>query len=332
MSAELSFNKGKRLVKVVESKNPAENGTEIYLYQPDFKCCLNCSNKCNYKKHCCASCASLTYHNKEHKNKNPINEAMSIEQITKLIKMIKDDDDDENIDNFIESESASGSGLKGSNISKSKIILKSGKFQVIPSSVYGDPSTILLCGRAGSGKTFWLAEYLREFKLYYPKYRIYLLSQKVDDKLIDPLISKRIPLDSLKDANFEAEDFKESMFIADDVDVISDKATEKATFDLISKVLEVGRSYNIFSCLTFHLSANGKQTKRILNRATHYVFFKNSSNHGTDYVLGEYFGFNRKEIQAIHKLEGRSICVIRDCPQIVVSSDTIQFQNELDKI
>lgn len=332
MSAELSFTKGKRIAKIIDSKNKSENDTEIYLYQPDFKCCLECSSKCNLKKLCCKTCSKMSYHMKEHKNNIKPNEGMTLEQIASLIKMINNDDTDESVNQFLENEASAGSGLKGNNVSKNKVVLKSGRWQIVPSSVYGEPSCIMLAGRSGSGKSFWLAEYLMQFVKYYPKYRIYLLSQKTEDKLLDKIPNlKRIPLETLPEAEFEAEDFKESMFVADDVDVISDKKVDKACFDLINKVLEVGRSYNTHSCITMHLSANGNQTKRLLQRATHFVFFKNSSNHGTNYVLEEYFGFNTKELKAIQKIESRSICIIRDCPQLVVSSDTIQFQNTLVK-
>ena len=333
MSAELSFTKGKRIAKIIDSKNESENGTEIYLYQPDFKCCLECSPKCNMKKLCCKTCSKMSYHLKEHTtNNNKQNEIMTMDQIAKLIKMLNEDNDDDSVNEFLENEASAGAGLKGSNVSKSKVVLKSGRWQIVPNSVYGDPHAVMICGRSGSGKSFWLAEYLMQFVKYYPKYRIYLLSQKTEDKLLDKIPNlKRIPLESLPDAEFEAEDFKESMFVADDVDVISDKRVDKACFDLINKVLEVGRSYNTYSCITMHLSANGNQTKRLLQRATHFVFFKNSSNHGTEYVLNEYFGFDTKELRAIQKIESRSICVIRDCPQIIVSNDTIQFQNQLVK-
>jgi hypothetical protein len=321
--AEFNFSKGKRICKVVDSNIKSENGTEIYLYQNDYKCCLKCNPKCNIKNKCCSGCAKTEYHSKDQTNNDDI--------VNKLYQMLKEGSSKKEIESIIDNmdDNNNNHGLKGSNVKKEKIILRSGKFQIVPSNVFGQPDCVYFVGRAGSGKTFSLAEYLVEFKKYYPNYRIYLFSQKTQDKLLDDLITKRIPLEELESANFEAEDFKETMVIFDDVDVISNKKQEKATFDLINKILEIGRSYNTFACLTMHLPCNGTQTKRIINRCTHFVYFKNSSNHGTDYALKEYFGFNNDELKKLHKLNSRSVCIIRECPQIVISNDMICFQNNL---
>lgn len=326
--AELSQSKGKRIAIVENSNVKSENGTEIFLYHTDHKCCLECSAKCTNKKKCCDGCAKITYHGKVHS----ANEDIDIGRMKKLMMAFKNKNihfNEEELDEILENESNAGAGLKGSNIQKDKIVLRSGNFQIAPSNIYGSPNRIYYAGMPGSGKTFALAEFVVLFKKYKPNYRIYLLSQKPNDKLLDKLIHKRIPLDSLPDANFEAEDFKESLLIADDVDTISDKTVEKATFDLIDKCLEVGRSLDTFMCLTMHLPANNKQTRRILNSSTHYVYFKNSSNHGNSYVLENYYGFDKKEIQKLSKLSGRSVTIIRDVPQLVMSNDLLCFQSKL---
>jgi hypothetical protein len=326
--AELSQSKGKRIAIVENSNVKSENGTEIFLYHTDHKCCLECSAKCTNKKKCCDGCAKITYHGKVHS----ANEDIDIGRMKKLMMAFKNKNihfNEEELDEILENESNAGAGLKGSNIQKDKIVLRSGNFQIAPSNIYGSPNRIYYAGMPGSGKTFALAEFVVLFKKYKPNYRIYLLSQKPNDKLLDKLIHKRIPLDSLPDANFEAEDFKESLLIADDVDTISDKTVEKATFDLIDKCLEVGRSLDTFMCLTMHLPANNKQTRRILNSSTHYVYFKNSSSHGNSYVLENYYGFDKKEIQKLSKLSGRSVTIIRDVPQLVMSNDLLCFQSKL---
>jgi hypothetical protein len=327
--AELSQSKGKAIAIVENSNVKSENGTIIYLYHTDHKCCLDCSPKCSSKKKCCEGCAKITYHGKLH---NGSSDEVDVDRLKKLMMVFKNKNinfTEDELDEILENESNVGAGLKGSNIQKDKIVLRSGNFQICPSNIYGVPNRIYYAGMPGSGKTFALAEYVVLFKKMKPNYRIYLLSQKPNDKLLDKLIHKRIPLDSLPDANFEAEDFKESLLIADDVDTISDKTVEKATFDLIDKCLEVGRSLDTFMCLTMHLPANNKQTRRILNSSTHYVYFKNSSNHGNDYVLENYYGFSKDEIKKLKKINSRSITIIRDVPQLVMANDLLCFQSKL---
>ena len=325
--AELSFSKGKRIAVVENSKIKAENGTEIFLYHPDHKCCLKCNDKCKKGNKCCESCAKTTYHEKlAVKDTN-----IDIDNLKKIMsifgnKSLKLTDDE--LDDLIDTN-LSGGALVGSNVGKDKIILRSGNFQLAPSNVYGQPNRIFVCGRAGSGKSFWVAEYLQQFKKFYPKRRIYLISQKTHDKLLDPLIHKRIPINEIEDAQFTADDFKECLVLFDDVDVISNKKEEKAVFDLIAKILEVGRSLDTYCILTLHIAASHGQSKRILNACTHFTYFKDSATHSNEYVLSNYFGFDKNELKALKKLNSRSITIIRDVPQLVLSNDLLCFQNKL---
>lgn len=325
--SELSFTRGKRIAVVENSSIKAENGTEIFLYANDFKCCLDCSDKCKKGKKCCSDCAIITYHNKIHGDSdevdfNRLKKIMSAFQ-NKNIKLSEDEFEE------LLNENVSGSGLSGSNVEKDKIVLRSGNFQVAPSNVYGQPQRIFVAGRAGSGKSFWVAKYLKEFKKFYPKRKIYLISQKSSDKLLDGLIHKRIPIEDLESAQFEADDFKECLLLFDDVDVISDKKQEKEVFNLIAKVLEVGRSLDTYLILTLHIAASHNQSKRILNASTHFVYFKDSATHSNEYVLQNYFGFDKDELKALKKLNSRSITIIRDVPQLVLANDLLCFQNKL---
>jgi hypothetical protein len=236
---------------------------------------------------------------------------------------------EEELDDML--DDGNNTALSGSNVEKDKIILRSGNFQVAPSSVYGRPDRLFVAGRAGSGKSFWVAEYLVQFKKFYPKRRIYLVSQKTHDKLLDPLIHKRIPISEIMDAELEADDFKETLVVFDDVDVISDKKEEKAVFDLIGKILEVGRSLDTYCILTLHIAASHNQSKRILNACTHFVYFKDSATHSNEYVLQNYFGFDKNELKALKKINSRSITIIRDVPQLVLANNLLCFQNKLNE-
>ena len=104
---------------------------------------------------------------------------------------------------------------------------------------------------------------------------------------------------------------------------------EKAVFDLIGKLLEVGRSLDIYVILTLHIAASHNQSKRILNAATHFTYFKDSATHSNNYVLENYFGFDKKELYALKKINSRSITIIRDVPQLVLSGNLLCFQNRL---
>ena len=171
--------------------------------------------------------------------------------------------------------------------------------------------------------------------MYYPKYRIYLFSQKNKDDLIDKYIDKRINVNhtDFKNAGFSAKDFEKSLVIFDDVDSLStdkDNNIKKVVYDIMTDVIETGRSLGVFCIVTSHLSANNTESKRILNGCTAYIFFKNSSTYGTTYTLKNYFGLSPKQIKKMFDLpDTRFICIFREIPQIIMTSKDLLFVNQL---
>lgn len=211
------------------------------------------------------------------------------------------------------------------------IVLRGETFQQIPSNQpFNSPDLLYVSGRRGSGKSFYIANYLPEFVKCYPKYRIYLFSCKLKDDLLDKFITKRIDITQVKDASFKAIDFEKSLVLFDDVDSILDEKDKQAVYDVMTDIIETGRSLGIFCIVTSHLAANNTESKRILNGCTSFTFFLNSSSHQTEYVLKTYFGFSTKQIGKLIQIEdSRWVTVYRDCPQIVMTSNKIMFQSEL---
>ena len=272
MPVSLKFDIGKRIATI---KGGSKNGTVIYLYDDDYKCCTKCSDKCEIKK-CCSNCSVHTYHNKIsdeyiHDLQNKLKNKFKVDEII--------NDNDEVIN---------------------EINLNGGKFQQVPSNFGRD--LIYVSGRQGSGKTFYIAHYLEEFKKYYPKIPIYLFSAKKEDKLLDDKINKRIDVAMVKDAQFEAQDFKNCLVIFDDVDSLPDDKNnniKKSVYDIMTDIIEVGRSLNVHCIITSHLAANNNESKRILNGCNSLVFFNNSSTHSGDYALKNYFDRNKNDISKL---------------------------------
>ena len=317
---EFTFDKGTRICKIVDSKLKSENGTEIFVYDKDFKCCIHCGDKCTRVKPCCVECSKFTYHKKTKKE-------FDLDKLYEIIKSVQGIEDDFDFSELEDDNKA----LVGNGISKTHMKLKSGRFQIVPTNNINDPDTYLIVGKAGSGKSFLIAQYLQQFKIYYPKYRIYLFSQKTSDKHLDSFITKRIPLDKIGPAQFTVDDFKNTLVIFDDIDTIDDKEVNKATFALLQMILEVGRSNGIFTIMTSHLATDREKTKRILNRCTAFIFFKKSSGRNTTYCLEEYMGFTHKEAKALYKIDTFAYCIFRMAPQIICCQGELLFQPLLVK-
>jgi hypothetical protein len=209
-----------------------------------------------------------------------------------------------------------------------------GRFQQVPSNMpMVKPDLLYISGARGSGKSFYTAQYLKQFKIYYPTYRIYLLSQKPADDTLDKFISKRIDCSQVAEAQFTAKDFEKSLVIFDDVDTLpSTKSNnvKEAVYALMTDIIETCRSLGVFGIVTSHLVANSNESKRILNGCTSFTFFLATSTKQVKYALENYFGFDRKEIRKILAMKDtKFITVFREAPQVIMTSNDILFQSEL---
>jgi hypothetical protein len=94
----------------------------------------------------------------------------------------------------------------------------------------------------------------------FPKRNIYVISSIAEDKSIDTLKPKRINVMNSKFMfdKFAAEDFKNSLVIADDVDVFPTKIKKKV-LSIIYSILQIGRHYNVSLCFTTHNPTNGAE-------------------------------------------------------------------------
>ena len=102
-------------------------------------------------------------------------------------------------------------------------------------------------------------------------------------------------------------------------------------YDLLTKILEVGRSLKIASIITMHISADREKTKRILNRCTHFICFKKSYGKNTQYCLENYINLTPKQIKKLLSYDTNFYCVYRECPQIIMTRDKLFFQEHLNE-
>ena len=105
-------------------------------------------------------------------------------------------------------------------------ILETGTFQYITDK-NKDRDCIMVVGQSGSGKSFWVSQYIKTYIKQNPNYKIYFISEA--NKSDDPAFSnirqlKQIKLDNelLTDDLFWKE-FNNCCVIMDDIDAISGK-------------------------------------------------------------------------------------------------------------
>ncbi|MFM7981393.1 MAG: hypothetical protein ACKPKO_18960, partial [Candidatus Fonsibacter sp.] len=75
---------------------------------------------------------------------------------------------------------------------------------------------------------------------------IYLFSSLPSDESLDKIKPKRIKLDdSLHTDPIKVQEFRESVCIFDNIDVISDKKIREAVYNILNQILEIGRHFKI---------------------------------------------------------------------------------------
>ena len=132
-------------------------------------------------------------------------------------------------------------------------------------------------GQSGSGKSYWVMQYAKQYKKMYPRRSIYIFSTLDSDPEGLDKIGKinRIKLDDefINAEMVDTKEFENSLVIFDDVDNVPEKKTKKIIWSYMNNFLQVGRHFNISLAITFHVSCNGNDTKMILNEATSISFF-----------------------------------------------------------
>lgn len=214
-----------------------------------------------------------------------------------------------------------------------EIKIKNGEFQYVPNTKQNRFISYIV-GASGSGKSYFASNLAEEYRLLYPKNKIYLLSYLSDDSSIDRVKGiKRILLnDDFLEETLECEDFKNSLTIWDDVDCITDKKMKLKLKELLTKILNTGRHTHTSLIYLSHIACNGVETKGILNEAHSITFFNATLGGRTKtYLLNQYLGLNKKQIEAIDNVEGRAITILKSYPMVMIAEKEIQLVKNLGK-
>jgi energy-coupling factor transporter ATP-binding protein EcfA2 len=194
-------------------------------------------------------------------------------------------------------------------------------FQQIP-NITTERQILYVTGASGSGKSFFTKAFTDQYKKIYPKREVYLFSSISDDSSIDKVKNlKRIKLtpEFLMD-EISAQDFKDSLVIFDDTDVILDKKMKIKITGILNSILETGRHFNVSCIYTSHVACDGRETKRILNEAHSITIFPHGlGGRSLKYLLDNYLGLDREQVKRIKKLQSRWVSILKTFPMVVLS-------------
>jgi len=205
------------------------------------------------------------------------------------------------------------------------------RFQYIPDDTK-ERTIHYIVGASGSGKSYYASQLANEYKKLHPKNNIYLLSYVDSDSSIDQVKGiKRIPLnDEFLQEELNAEDFENSLTIWDDTDCITEKKMKLKLKDLLGKLLNTGRHTATSVIYLSHIACNGVETKGILNESHSLTFFPATLGGRTrNYLLNQYMGLSKRQIEAIDDIYGRAITIVKLHPMVLISEKQISLIKNL---
>lgn len=182
-------------------------------------------------------------------------------------------------------------------------------------------SILYITGASGSGKSYYTKHYADEYKRIFPKNPIYLISSINEDSSIDKVKGlKRINLnEDFINTQFTIDDFKDTLIIFDDTDVIVNKQLKLKIQTILNIILETGRHSRTSCIFTSHLPTNGHDTRRILNEAHSITFFPNGlGGKSLKYLLDNYLGLDTEQRKKIKRLPSRWVTYVKTYPNIIL--------------
>ena len=138
-------------------------------------------------------------------------------------------------------------------------------FQLLP------PKNHFSCavfGPSGVGKSYWISQFLHEFKKKYKNKRpIYIFSPIQDDPAYKSIKPIYIRIDeSIIENPLKCYEFENGLCVFDDIESLS-KDYQKIITDFRDTVLEIGRHSNIDIISVHHVIQGGSATKKIINES-----------------------------------------------------------------
>ena len=155
--------------------------------------------------------------------------------------------------------------------------------------------------------------------------KVHLISPIFDDKNINSLKPNRINPNTqeILDDPPVCEDFKDSLLILDDVEAY-DKKTLNRVMTLVNSINCTGRHHNVSLIFLAHTATNGHMSKILLSECHAIVLFPaNMSGRASKYLLENYLGFDKKQVEKIKHVNSRAVAILKSYPMVVLTEKQI---------
>ncbi|MDO8933306.1 MAG: hypothetical protein Q7U97_13000 [Rhodocyclaceae bacterium] len=211
-----------------------------------------------------------------------------------VLKGYRPDDDDDEAEATLSRELAM---LLRGPVKEGTIRLPPGAwFEPVPSLDPEQRDAIYVAGAAGSGKSWWVSSFLRQFHRLYPERKVYIVNKgdAADDKAYASLPAGAKPLQITAESLLLSppdvtKDFGGPCCIVFDDAIDSfTGATQKAVQAFLADCLNLGRKAGVTVLATNHLLTDHSRTRATLNECQSAVIFANHcSAHSLNYFLAK---------------------------------------------
>lgn len=207
-------------------------------------------------------------------------------------------------------------------------------FRSLPYIVPSQRQSSYISGKSGSGKSFFIRDYIRNMHKLYPatkKQKIYLFTgsrtaaednvYKKFKNLCVILINEVNPQEL---AEVTHEEFSDCTVIFDDWEVIDDKYVADFIQRLIRALLNYTRKQNVTLLFTTHKHKQGHRTADIIFDCDQYVLFPKFGIEGILKFLETYADISSKSMkERIKNLRTRTLVVRNVAPNVLISDTDI---------
>ena len=209
------------------------------------------------------------------------------------------------------------------------VSIEKGKFAYKIDPDAKERQTMFLCGSAGSGKSYYLAQVVKQYKKIYPDNKVYLFSESEFDPILEDIEDiKRINIEGLDAQPIEWNAFSKCLVCFDDIDALTGK-DGKAIYALRDKLLKNSRKFEV-SVITTNHNATDLKLKSVLNESDVIVFFLSNYNRSLKYLLEQYLGLNKQGIKRLLNCTGRASSFIKSYPNVLITEKevfTVKYLN-----
>ena len=204
----------------------------------------------------------------------------------------------------------------------------------------GERSIYYIVGPSGSGKTYFAAQIAAEYLDIYPDNNLLFISSKppsTEFKKLRPNIINVIdpekayynwidPETKMKLIPDQPGDFTNSLIVIDDIEAIIDKNVKSSVEDVLNQLLTIGRSQNASILYLKHDGCDHKKTKCILQETNFItVFNQNLSNRSYIYLLQNYAGLDKKQIDYVKSRRCRAMTISLKYPKALITEDEVHI-------